>query len=122
MPTYEYRCTKCGEHLEVVQSFKDAPLTDLGQALETICSGRRYVDPALASAALTASARKPALTPREAEVLDHLADGLTNEQIASVLVISPRTVDHHVSSLLAKLGAKTRGEAAAHARRLGVDA
>jgi DNA-binding CsgD family transcriptional regulator/tetratricopeptide (TPR) repeat protein len=62
------------------------------------------------------------LTPREAEVLDHLADGLTNEQIASVLVISPRTVDHHVSSLLAKLGAKTRGEAAAHARRLGVDA
>jgi putative FmdB family regulatory protein len=27
MPTYEYRCTKCGEHLEVVQSFKDAPLT-----------------------------------------------------------------------------------------------
>ena len=28
MPTYEYRCTKCGEHLEVVQSFKDAPLTE----------------------------------------------------------------------------------------------
>jgi putative FmdB family regulatory protein len=28
MPTYEYRCTKCGDHLEVVQSFKDAPLTE----------------------------------------------------------------------------------------------
>jgi putative FmdB family regulatory protein len=28
MPTYEYRCAKCGEHLEVVQSFKDAPLTE----------------------------------------------------------------------------------------------
>jgi putative FmdB family regulatory protein len=28
MPTYEYRCTTCGEHLEVVQSFKDAPLTE----------------------------------------------------------------------------------------------
>ncbi len=28
MPTYEYRCTKCGEHLEVVQSFKDAPLME----------------------------------------------------------------------------------------------
>jgi putative FmdB family regulatory protein len=28
MPTYEFRCTKCGEHLEVVQSFKDAPLTE----------------------------------------------------------------------------------------------
>jgi DNA-binding CsgD family transcriptional regulator/tetratricopeptide (TPR) repeat protein len=62
------------------------------------------------------------LTPREAEVLGHLATGLTNEQIASVLVISPRTVDHHVSSLLGKLGAKTRGEAAARARLLGVEA
>ncbi len=31
MPTYEYRCTKCGEHLEVVQSFKDAPLTECPQ-------------------------------------------------------------------------------------------
>jgi len=31
MPTYEYRCTKCGEHLEVVQSFKDAPLTECAQ-------------------------------------------------------------------------------------------
>ena len=31
MPTYEYRCTKCGDHLEVVQSFKDAPLTECPQ-------------------------------------------------------------------------------------------
>jgi DNA-binding CsgD family transcriptional regulator len=60
------------------------------------------------------------LTPREAEVLEHLATGLTNEQIAAVLVISPRTVDHHVSSLLGKLGARTRGEATAAARRTGL--
>jgi DNA-binding CsgD family transcriptional regulator len=60
------------------------------------------------------------LTPREAEVLEHLAAGLTNEQIAGVLVISPRTVDHHVSSLLGKLGARTRGEATAEARRAGL--
>ena len=60
------------------------------------------------------------LTPREAEVLDHLAAGLTNEQIAAALVISPRTVDHHVSSLLGKLGARTRGQATAQARRAGL--
>ena len=35
MPTYEYRCTQCGEHLEVVQSFSDAPLTDCPN-----CEGR----------------------------------------------------------------------------------
>jgi len=60
------------------------------------------------------------LTPREAEVLEHLATGLTNDQIADVLVISVRTVDHHVSALLGKLGARNRGEATARARRLGL--
>jgi DNA-binding NarL/FixJ family response regulator len=49
-------------------------------------------------------------------VLALLAEGLRNADIAARLDVSPRTVDHHVSSLLAKLGVRTRGEAAAAAR------
>ncbi len=60
------------------------------------------------------------LTPRELEVLHLLADGLTNRGIAEALFISPRTVDNHVSNLLAKLEARTSREAVAKARRLGI--
>jgi DNA-binding CsgD family transcriptional regulator/tetratricopeptide (TPR) repeat protein len=60
------------------------------------------------------------LTARELEVLRLLVDGETNPAIAGRLYLSPRTVDHHVSSLLRKLGARTRGEAAVEARRLGL--
>ena len=99
---------------------KDAPLTDLGQALEAICSGRRYVDPALASAALTATARKPALTPREAEVLAHVADGLSHDEIGRQLSISPETVRTHVRKACERLNARTRTHAVATALRLGL--
>jgi DNA-binding CsgD family transcriptional regulator len=60
------------------------------------------------------------LTPREREVLVHLAAGRTNRQIADALYISPRTAGVHVSRILAKLGASTRGEAAAAGRLAGV--
>ena len=58
------------------------------------------------------------LTAREVEVLQLVADGLRNAEIADRLVLSPRTVDHHVSSILRKLGAHTRGEAVAEGARL----
>jgi DNA-binding CsgD family transcriptional regulator/tetratricopeptide (TPR) repeat protein len=60
------------------------------------------------------------LTTRELEVLQLLADGQTNPTIAERLYLSPRTIDHHVSSLLRKLDSHTRGEAVAEARRLGL--
>jgi DNA-binding CsgD family transcriptional regulator len=60
----------------------------------------------------------PAITPRERQVLAGLAAGETNQRIASTLFISRRTVEVHVASLLGKLGAATRGEAASIAHRL----
>jgi NarL family two-component system response regulator LiaR len=52
------------------------------------------------------------LSEREEEVLRHLADGLTDREIATALTISPRTVGTHVSSILHKLGVRNRAEAA----------
>jgi DNA-binding CsgD family transcriptional regulator/tetratricopeptide (TPR) repeat protein len=61
------------------------------------------------------------LTPRESEVLDLLVEGLRNDEIAARLVISAKTVDHHVSAVLGKLGVGSRNAAASEARRLGLD-
>ena len=58
------------------------------------------------------------LTARELEVLALLTEGLRNAQIAQRLVVSEKTIDHHVSSVLRKLGVRTRGEASAEALRL----
>jgi DNA-binding CsgD family transcriptional regulator len=60
------------------------------------------------------------LTARETEVLVLLAEGLRNADIAARLVVSRRTVDHHVASIIRKLDARTRGEAVAAAARLGI--
>jgi DNA-binding NarL/FixJ family response regulator len=60
------------------------------------------------------------LTTREIEVLQLLSDGLRNAEIADRLVVSPKTVGHHVSAILAKLGVRSRTEAAAAAGRLGI--
>ena len=58
------------------------------------------------------------LTPRQHEVLALLATGATNAEIAERLVVSTKTVDHHVSAVLAKLGVTSRREAAAAAAAL----
>jgi predicted ATPase/DNA-binding CsgD family transcriptional regulator len=60
------------------------------------------------------------LTPREMEVLRLLAQHQTDKEIAEALFVSPRTVNTHVASILAKLGLASRREAAAEAARLGL--
>ena len=58
------------------------------------------------------------LTSRQLTVLALLAEGRTNAEIAERLVVSVRTVDHHVAAVLAKLGVRSRREAAEAAREL----
>jgi DNA-binding CsgD family transcriptional regulator/tetratricopeptide (TPR) repeat protein len=60
------------------------------------------------------------LTPRQLAVLGLLREGMTNAEIADRLVLSVRTVDHHVAAVLDKLGVRSRREAAAAAQELGV--
>ena len=69
----------------------------------------------------TATRGNPAgLTRREMEVLALVARGLRNAEVAAQLFVSEKTVDHHVSAILRKLGVQTRGQAAAEAARLGI--
>jgi DNA-binding CsgD family transcriptional regulator len=69
----------------------------------------------------SATRRNPAgLTSREVQVLGLIADGLRNSEIAARLFLSEKTVDHHVSSVLRKLGVQTRRQAAEHAIRAGI--
>jgi DNA-binding NarL/FixJ family response regulator len=62
------------------------------------------------------------LTAREQEVLALLSEGLPNREISRRLVISERTVDHHVSAVLSKIGVSSRTEAAREAARMGIGA
>ena len=69
----------------------------------------------------SATRHNPAgLTGRQVEILRLLAAGRTNAEIAATLVLSVRTVDHHVSAVLQKLEATSRREAARIAVQLGV--
>jgi DNA-binding CsgD family transcriptional regulator len=68
----------------------------------------------------TTRANPGGLTSREVEVLALVATGLANAEIAERLFLSQRTVAHHVSAILRKLGARTRNEAAVEAYRLGL--
>jgi DNA-binding CsgD family transcriptional regulator len=68
----------------------------------------------------TTRANPANLTVRELEVLEHVAQGLRNAEVAERLFVSEKTVDHHMSAIFRKLDVHTRGEASAKAARLGL--
>jgi DNA-binding NarL/FixJ family response regulator len=95
---------------------KEAPHQTLVRAIEKVANGEGYVDPALMPAFLTKD-REDMLTAREREILQLLADGMSNADVASRLFISQETVKSHVRHILAKLEADTRTHAVAIALR-----
>ncbi len=101
-----------------------AELQELGATATAGVVARRLHDRGargLARGPRPSTRRNPAgLTARQLEVLELVADGLRNAEIAERLVLSQRTVEHHVAAILRKLGVRSRAEATAHAVRLGL--
>lgn len=109
---------------------KGAPRQELFRGIRIVYEGGSLLQPLIASKLMAqvgaqnpstdAAAAAEALTPRELEVLQELALGLQNKEIAAKLVISERTVKFHVSAILEKLGAGNRTEAVAVAAQRGL--
>ena len=115
---------------------KDASAEQIAAAISRVASGEASLDEAIQTkvvAAVTAGAgAEPAatepqraelpddLTAREAEVLGLIAGGLSNQEIAERLVVSPATVKSHVNHLFAKIGARDRAQAVGYAYRHGL--
>ena len=106
---------------------KGAPREEVFAAVRTVAAGGSLLTPVAVSAVLrrvrgegAAPEPRPTLTARERAVLEQLARGLANKQIAAALGISERTVKFHVGALFAKLGASTRTEAVAQAAHAGL--
>jgi two-component system response regulator DesR len=96
---------------------KDAPAHELAAAIRRAVAGERVVDPGLAAAAL--SQGESPLTPREHEVLAASRSHATVAELAAALYLSPGTVRNHLSSIMQKLDARNRGEAARMAEEQG---
>ena len=90
-------------------------------ALKTVAEGGTYVDPRLHPALLSrrATSTQKALSKREREIMDLLAQGLTGEQVAAQLFLSPETIKTHIRNAMNKLEANTRVHAIAIALREG---
>jgi DNA-binding NarL/FixJ family response regulator len=96
---------------------KEAPHETLVRAIEKVANGDSFIDPALMPAFLSGKDREDMLTAREREILQLLADGMSNGDVAQRLFISQETVKSHVRHILAKLEADTRTHAVAIALR-----
>ena len=96
---------------------KEAPHEILLRAIEKIAAGEGYIDPQLLPNFLSGKDQGDMLTAREQEILQLLADGMSNQDVASKLFISQETVKSHVRHILTKLEADTRTQAVAIALR-----
>jgi DNA-binding NarL/FixJ family response regulator len=102
-------------------ALKEGTPSELTTALEVVARGGTYVDPRLRPALLSrgTTQRMPALSKREREIMDLLAQGLTGEDVAERLVLSSETVKTHIRNAMTKLEAHTRVHAVAIALREG---
>jgi two-component system nitrate/nitrite response regulator NarL len=105
--------------------FRDVTSDRLLAAIEALAGGLSAFDPAIAGALVPSGPPEQtgpaeALTPRELEVLQLLAEGLANRAIAQALDISEHTVKFHVNAIMNKLGAQSRTAAVVRATRLGL--
>jgi DNA-binding NarL/FixJ family response regulator len=97
---------------------------DLVDTIRRVARGESLIDPVVTARVLDRLRNRAAqdeagdLTTREHEILDLVAEGLTNKQIGDRLFLAEKTVKNYVSSMLAKLGMSRRAEAAAYAARL----
>lgn len=102
----------------------DEPIAGLVEAIRSVHAGHGWTSSDIGGRLLELCRRQPVpppargdLTPREEQVLARIADGESNQEIAVRLVVTVRTVKHHVSNLLMKLGARDRAHAVALAYR-----
>ena len=123
-PTYMARACAVGAAHCLL---KDVSQKDLVTAIENAAAGKPASGPSTfgrVTASLAAREKKPALdaglTPRESQVLAHVAYGLSNEEISHTLGISVETVKEHVQNILRKLAVSDRTQAAVWAVRSGV--
>lgn len=93
--------------------------SELLEAIRLVARGGTYFDPRLAGVFAAEKPSQPLLSAREREVFGLLADGLTGEQIAERLVLSPETIRTHVRNAMGKLDAHTRVHALALALQYG---
>ncbi|MDA0165595.1 response regulator transcription factor [Solirubrobacter ginsenosidimutans] len=108
---------------------KDAGADEIRAAVEAVARGEAALDPAIQHHVLAAVSApvEPGLpdapddlTPREVEVLQLIAAGLTNTEIADRLVVSAATVKSHVNHIFAKIGARDRAQAVVYAYANGI--
>jgi DNA-binding NarL/FixJ family response regulator len=107
---------------------KGADPTHIEHVIHSVMAGDVVLDHGVAQAmaelaqlrAATVSSPFPQLSPREAGILELIAQGLDNQTIARELVLTPKTVRNHVSNVLAKLNAADRSQAIVIARRSGL--
>lgn len=109
---------------------KDAPAAELVRAVRVVAAGEALLAPSITRRLIeevtARRSRTPrsgvvdALTPREREVLDLVADGKSNAEIAGTLFVSEQTVKTHVSNVLAKLGLRDRAQAVVFAYENGL--
>lgn len=107
---------------------KSAPLPELVEAVRVVLAGGEWAPPALAAGAgagrdapAQLASRLASLTPQQFRVLELLAQGKLNKQIAGELGISEQTTKAHVSATLAKLGVRNRTQASLLYRELAID-